>query len=323
MLILEKGKKRLTQIEMKKQSLKIVFALILIFGITSQSQAQSSRWFRTSSLEFGLIGGFSHYSGELTDNKLFDSRGFKPCFGLITRYTPQQMVTFRLSAQFGGLEGDDAWYEDQESPDRRNLNFQSDIWDFTGAAEINLRTIDMRQKSGIIPYVFGGVSVFKYNPTAVFNFDPNSPHMTRPGSAYADLQERDGEIVNLQTLATEGQETTEFNERKRYNLTQVGVPVGFGFKFKFSHNWTAAVEYGLRFTFTDYLDDVSLTYVDPSRLQAQYGAMSAAMADKSPVLHDELLNNERGNPDNKDKYGILGVTITYRIYGNRPVCPTF
>ena len=308
---------------MKRQSLGFVFALFLVLSFTQQAQAQNERWFRTSALEFGLIGGFSHYSGELTDNKLFESRGFKPSFGLITRYTPHSVLTFRLSAQFGSIEGNDDWFEDLESPDRRNLDFQSNIWDFTGAAEINLFTPDFRKKSGINPYVFAGFSVFKYDPYSIFEFDANSPHMTRPGSSYADLQTRDGEQIYLQPLATEGQETTEFNERKRYNLTQVGVPVGLGLKFKFSNSWSAAVEYGLRFTFTDYLDDVSSTYVDPSRLQAQYGAMSAAMADKSPVLHDELLNNERGNPDNNDKYGILGVTLTYRIYGNRPVCPTF
>ena len=86
-----------------------------------------------------------------------------------------------------------------------------------------------------------------------------------------------------------------------------------------------AVEYGARITFTDYIDDVSSTYVDPSRLQAQYGPMSAAMADRSPILHDELDDNynQRGNPNKNDSYGILGVSLTYRLYGNRTICPTF
>jgi hypothetical protein len=217
-----------------------------------------------------------------------------------------------------------------QKPILRNLSFRSVLWDFTGAAEINLRTLDMRQSSGLIPYIFGGVSVFRFNPEALFEYDPNSPHLTRPGSAYADLQDRDGEWVELQPLATEGQETTEFNERRRYNLTQVAVPLGAGIKAKLSNKWTLGVEYGARITFTDYIDDVSTTYVDPSRLQSQYGAMSAAMADRSPILHDELVsdanddrNNVRGNPDNNDLYGIIGVTLTYRIYGNRPRCPSF
>ncbi len=306
---------------MNKRFLGLVLSVVMVACLSNQSYAQ--RWFKTSSLEFGLIGGASHYGGELTDDKFFESRGLKPSVGLITRWTPRDVVTFRLSAIYGSLEGDDKWYEDQDDPNRRNLNFQSTLWDFTGAAEINLRRMDMKQKSGIIPYVFGGVSVFKFNPKSQFIYDATSPHITRPNSAYADLEVRDGEWIELQPLGTEGQETTEFNERRRYHLTQLAVPLGAGFKFKFNHKWTMGVEYGARFTFTDYIDDVSTTYVDPSRLQAQYGAMSAAMADKSPVLHDELGDNVRGNSDKNDTYGILGVTVTYRLYGNRPVCPGF
>jgi hypothetical protein len=51
--------------------------------------------------------------------------------------------------------------------------------------------------------------------------------------------------------------------------------------------------------------------------------MSAAMADRSEVLHDELLNNQRGDSNDNDIYGIFGVTIMYRIHGNRPSCPSF
>ncbi len=312
--------KRLNNQIMKKKGLGLLLVVFMLVSVNNQAVAQ--RWFKTSSLEFGLIGGASHYQGDLT-NKYFETKGFKPSIGIITRYTPGELVTFRLSAMYGGLEGDDAWYEDQNDPERRNLNFKSSLWDFTGAAEINLRRLDMKDASGVIPFVFTGFSVFKYNPKAQFIYDPNSPHVSRPGSIYTTLQDRDGEWVELQPLGTEGQETTEFNERKRYHLTQLAIPLGAGIKFKFNHKWTMAVEYGARITFTDYLDDVSMTYIDPSRLQAQYGPMSAAMADRSPVLHDELLNNQRGNPNKNDSYGILGVSLTYRIYGNRPGCPVF
>lgn len=302
---------------------KVVVALLAFFMLGSFNNAHAQRWFKTSSLEFGLIGGATHYSGELTNEQFFEARGLKPSIGLITRYTPRDILTFRLSAQFGGLEGNDAWYENSDTENPRNLSFRSKLWDFTGAAEINLRSMDYRQKSGIIPYLFGGVSVFKYNPETLFEYDPSSPHVTRPGSAYTDLQDRDEEWVELQPLGTEGQETTEFNERRRYSLTQLAVPVGAGIKAKLNQKWTIGLEYGLRITFTDYLDDVSTTYVDPTRIQAQYGPMSAAMADRSPTLHDELIDNQRGNPENNDLYGIFGVTVTYRIYGNKPVCPSF
>jgi hypothetical protein len=86
------------------------FAVLLVLATAQNANAQ--RWFKTSSLEFGLIGGASHYSGELTNEQFFESRGLKPSVGLITRYTPHDVFTLRLSAQWGGLEGNDAWYQD-------------------------------------------------------------------------------------------------------------------------------------------------------------------------------------------------------------------
>lgn len=299
---------------------KIILSICLSILMSVQS-ASAQRWFKSSSLEFGLIGGFSHYNGDLVKTAI-EPRAMKPSFGIITRYSPQQRFTVRLSAQYGQIEGRDDWYEDRGKT--RNLSFESDLWDFTGAFEYNFNTLDRNSKSGVIPYAYTGFSVFKFNPMSEFNYDPNgqmAAYLT-PG-VYAELADRDGEMVELQPLGTEGQETTEFNDRKRYALTQVAIPVGAGLKFKLSHNWIVGVDYGMRFTFTDYMDDVSETYVDPQRLTAQYGPMSAAMADRSEVLHDELLNNQRGDPNDDDVYGIFGVTIMYRIYGNRPSCPTF
>jgi hypothetical protein len=297
-----------------------IISLLILVSISNTSNAQ--RWFRTSALEFGIIAGASHYSGDLTQSYL-ETRGLKPAVGLITRYTPGEIATFRLSAQYGGLTGDDNWYQDPDDSESRNLKFESTLWDFTGAVEFNLKRMDIRETSGVIPYAFGGISVFKFNPKAQFIYDANSPHLTRPGSSYTDLLDRDGEWIELQPLGTEGQGTTEFNERERYHLTQLAIPLGAGLKFQFNNKWTLGLEYGVRITFTDYLDDVSSTYVDPTRLQSAYGSMSAAMADRSTVLHDELINNQRGNPEKDDSYGIFGVTLTYRIWGNRPKCPGF
>lgn len=307
---------------------KILGVCVAIAMLCVANNAEAQRWFRTSSLEFGLIGGFSHYSGELTNEQFFEAQGLKGSVGLITRYTPHESVTFRLSAQYGSLEGDDKWHEDQTDPMRRDLNFTSSLWDFTGAAEFNFKRIPARQKSGVSPYAFIGASVFRFNPKSVFVYDPNSGIANYQGITYSSLEDRDGEEVELQPLATEGQETTQNNELERYSLTQVAVPVGLGIKFKVNHQFTIGVEYGPRITFTDYLDDVSGAYVEPTQLQAQYGTMSAAMAYKTPTVDaNEILDVDnpklRGNPDNNDLYGIFGVTLTYRLYGNRAICPTF
>jgi hypothetical protein len=303
----------------------LVCTMILFFGGTLHVEAQ--RWFRTSSLEFGLIGGASHYSGDLAQS-YFQAKGFKPSIGLITRYNPGEVVTFRLSAQYGSIEGRDDWYEDQDDANRRNLSFRSNLWDFTGAIEVNLRRMEASQESGVYPYLFTGASVFKFNPEAQFVYDINSGiaeymEQNAPGS-YTSLQTTGGKWIELQPLATEGQETTEFNDRKRYALTQIAIPLGGGLKFKLNHKWTLGVEYGVRFTFTDYLDDVSTTYVDPVRLNGQYGGISSALSVRSPeFIPASLEGSPRGNSDNNDVYGLLGISLTYRLYGNRPNCPSF
>ena len=303
--------------------------LILVFLLIAATDSYAQRWFRTSSLEFGVIGGASHYSGDLTQ-QFFETQALNASFGLITRYTPGTKVTFRLSGMYGTLTGDDNWYAPETTSDAgegepenpRNLSFKSVLWDFTGAAEFNFRQLDYRADHGLIPYGMIGLSVFKFNPTAQFFYDPNSPHLGRVGSSYANLQDRDEDWVELHDLSTEGQETTEFNERKRYHLTQIAVPVGLGIRYKINHKWTIGAEYALRITFTDYLDDVSTTYVNPSRIESQFGAMAAAMADRSPnTLREE--DDVRGQEGDNDLYGILGFSITYRIYGNKPKCYQF
>jgi hypothetical protein len=51
--------------------------------------------------------------------------------------------------------------------------------------------------------------------------------------------------------------------------------------------------------------------------------MSAAMADRGPGSEPKVEDAQRGDPNKNDLYGIFGVTFTYRLYGNRPSCPTF
>lgn len=296
--------------------------LITIASIAAITVAQAQTWTQQSSLEFGIFLGGSNYYGELV-NKFFETRGTHFNGGLLTRWNPNDRLTFKLGANYGKISGYDNWYGDDPVRKFRNLSFQSTLWDFSGNLEINLNTIDFRSETGVVPYIFGGIAVFKFNPQAQFVYDPNSA-VAQNIQNYAALQPRDGEWVNLQPLGTEGQGTTEYNDRKRYSLTQLAIPFGGGLKFKMNRNWTLGLEYGVRKTFTDYLDDVSMTYVPLTFLESQYGPMSAAMSDRSATLNTADVNTPvRGDDKNKDWYSIFGVTLTYRIFSTKVRCPTF
>jgi len=301
---------------MKRRYALIILTLCFGIGVSSLT-AQTFK--RESSLEFGLMFGGSNYSGDLT-NKFFESRGTHANGGIIVRYNPVQRFSFRLGVNYGSVSGDDRWYSDDEIRANRNLHFKSDIWDIHAGFDINLNVFRYKQERGIIPHLTLGVAVFKFNPTAQFTYDPNSWHATALQS-YDNLAGRDEDWIELQPIGTEGQETTEYNDLKRYSLTSYAIPVGGGFKFKLTKQWTFGVEYTTRITFTDYLDDVSGLYVEPVFIESQYGPISPAMADKSPSQN--FAGTTRGDDSKRDLYSIFGVTLTYRIIQSGDRCPGF
>ena len=309
-----------------KRKVFFFLAFSLLKGFASDAQSYK----RISSLEFGLVGGVSHYTGDLV-NTWFAPEGIGPSIGLITRWNPNPIITLRFSGTYNQVSGDDRWYPNIDERANRNLHFKSDILDFTGAVELSLVQISPRQEKGIVPYIMTGLSVFSFKPKAQFDYDAfmNSKHASNLTSVelarvQGDLRNLDGEWVDLQPLSTEGQESTEYNDRRRYSLTQLAIPVGLGVKFKLNKNWNIGLEYATRITFTDYLDDVSLSYPEPLFVQAHNGPIAAYMSDRSlnnPPL--DLTESPRGDDSKFDLYSILGISLTYRINSTRAKCPTF
>ena len=296
---------------------KVIFITALFIAAYS---AEAQSWMRESSLDFGLMVGGSNYTGELTNYKFFEPKSTHFAAGLLTRYNVGQRLTFKLAASRGSISGDDQWYSDIEENRLRNLHFKSILWDFSGGVDVNLRMIDRGKQRGFVPYFTTGISVFKFNPQAQFFYDVNSPHNTGV-NGYQNLTGRDGEWVNLQALSTEGQQTAQYNDLKRYSLTQLAVPVGLGLKCYMNKHWIVALEYTVRKTFTDYLDDVSGKYAEPFYIESQYGPIASAMADPSSPLHEP--GTLRGNPKNKDWYSIFGLSLSYRLVANKVKCFQF
>ncbi len=263
------------------------------------------------SVEVGVMLGASNYNGDLVETPL---QNFHFAGGLVGRFNLNDYFTLKGNVYYGTISGADST-DSREWARVRNLSFKSMVFEFGGNIEWNIFGYDpIRTKKGkaFSPYVFTGISVYKYNPQAYL----------------------DGNWIELQPIATEGQGTTQFQERKKYKLTSFALPLGGGIKIRLARNWTLGLEAGVRCTFNDYLDDVGLTYVDPQILAAAYGgpnSNSVRLADRSP---DEVRANRqynpltfsganRGNPQVDDFYTFSGITITYTIFGNRVKCFTF
>ena len=76
---------------------------------------------------------------------------------------------------------------------------------------------------------------------------------------------------------------------EEYSNVQAAVPFGFGAKYIVNPKWYLALEFGIRKTFFDYLDNVS-------------GPTS------------QVKNYRYGNPFDNDNYFFLGISITRTFY---------
>lgn len=273
---------------MQKKCLTFSIVFVLLTIVSNYTKAQH--------LEFGLMLGATNYKGELTGKQFVDFSQTKPAIGLVARYNYNRNFTIKGSVFYGGISGADSLSQDEDQFNR-NLSFQSGLFEFSAQFEYNIMKsrYSSRRTNRPTPFIFAGVAIYKYNPLGNYG----------------------GQLYELQPLATEGQGTTSFNERRKYALTQISVPFGVGVKFDLSPRLNLTIEGGPRLTFNDYLDDISTTYVDTTLLTAAYGEYSGIFSDRSGEKNDGvnlgIPGTNRGNPDNRDWYGFVGITITYKI----------
>jgi len=247
--------------------------------------------------EFGAIGGFAHYFGDL--NPKFSFSMPRPAAGAFYRYNIKKRGAYRANINFAMLEfRDDA--NKGEHYKQRNLSFRTNVIEITNLIEFNFLEFDKSQKKKwFTPYFATGLTLFFFNPEAKYN-----------GKWYA-----------LQPLGTEGQNDANYSGVKKYNLYNFAIPFVWGFKFSVSE-WNFGIEGGWRQTFTDYLDDVSGNYPSYASLPGGSAGFAAQLSDRSGENGGEPIgkpNYQRGESPKKDAYLFVGVTVSYTIM--RIQCP--
>ena len=292
--------------------------------LTSYSQITE----RSPSFEAGITVGPSNFLGDLGGNagrgKTFikdnNFQTTKLTYGAYLSYQPAEWLAARLSLNAGTLEGDDAIIKGkgglEEMRKIRNSDFRSKFAEVLLLAEVyptvflEFDPSDLYHK--IRPYGVIGVGAFHFNPQGS---DPAT-----------------GQWVDLQPLRTEGQGFAEFPDRKEYKLTQMNIPMGIGVKYFLSDNVNIGFEILHRKTFTDYIDDVSTSYIDPalfySHLPIAQAQVAERMANKTGLITTRTFNtgDKRGTPKNKDSYYSAGFKLGIRLnsqnpYRNSTSCP--
>lgn len=242
-------------------------------------------------IHIDLFAGIANYKGDLQYNpKPGKQISFKqPEFaaGAGIEYELSEKFVLRMAITSGKIHADD---KKQPGQEQRNLNFTSPIFDVMLGVQYYILDPYLHL---VTPYVFAGAAYFHFNP------------YTYTAS---------GEKVFLQPLSTEGEGFV--TGRKPYNLSQMSIPFGGGIKFSLSENVRVGLEISLRKTFTDYLDDVSTTYVDENLLLANRGQQAVDLAYRGDEVNAgpyPAAGTPRGTLAGKDWYYFTGVTASFRL----------
>lgn len=281
----------------------MVITASLLFTATVSGQSLMRGW------EVGPWAGVSYYFGDLNTNYRLNRPN--AAGGFLARYNFNERLSFSVSGNYGKIA---AYDSDSRNPfeQDRNLSFQSDIWDGTALFEFNfLPYFHGSRDNFFTPYLFGGLSIFNFNPKAVYD-GPTQLNGVNPG-----------ELVELRPLGTEGQ----FKGEEYFTVT-AAFTYGMGFKFDLNYEWSMNIHAGIRSTYTDYLDDVSTVYPDrtdyistrPQSDLAVYMSSGKSLAiDGGKPLGTK--GQQRGDSGNNDVYLFAGVGILYYFGDVR--CPSY
>ncbi len=253
--------------------------------------------------EFGISAGVAHYFGDLNTRASINRP--KPALGIFFRKQFGNYIGLRVSAHYAQLGYSDI-YSNNEYQKRRNLSFNTNIWELAVQGDFNFfKFVPGDPYNRFTPYITLGAGVFSYDPYAYLG----------------------GQKVFLRPLGTEGQGYSQYPDRKPYGTMALCVPFGVGVKYNLTERVNIGFEIVHRFTNTDYLDDVSSTFVDPSifpKLPDGSASIAELLQDRSyetgePIGFVNGTARQRGYPKQKDQYIMAELTFSFNLTSYR--CP--
>lgn len=251
-------------------------------GGADQSGTHFLKDYNFSTTRFNVVGGLRY-------KKLTSAFGFKG------------MLSYAM------VSGDDALTQDKIRHNR-NLNFRSSIIELSVQAEYyfigektkNLYSIgglhSKKKSRKLTAYLFTGIGIFYYNPK----------------------EELNGTWYSVRKYHTEGQGLP--GGPKQFSNFNVAIPIGIGCRYSINKRLSIGAEFSVRKTFTDYIDGVSGTYYDKTKLKQAYGPTAAALADPNlgtipgaTSPNGDGSGAQRGNPKYKDSYLLFTINVNYKM----------
>lgn len=252
--------------------------------------------------EFGIGVGAGHYFGDLNTRARLNRP--KIAAGIFFRKNFGNYIAARVDADFAQLGYSDIYNTQNEFEHERNLSFNTNVWELSLRGDFNFfRFLPGDPDFSFTPYITLGVGVFSYDPYAYLN----------------------GQKYFLRPLGTEGQGSSLYPDRKPYGSMAVSIPVGVGVKYAINYRFNVGLEVTHRFTTTDYLDDVSKTYVDP----AVFPPLPGGIPSPAFLLHDRsyeygtpigIKGRQRGIDTNKDQFVTAMIYFSFNLQSYK--CPS-
>lgn len=295
---------------------KLIFTLVLVLLFAEFADAQSfysRRRDRSWMFSFGL--GVSSYHGDLHDityDGLGSAVGSNLGIGLRKKFGSQ--ISMRLDLNWYTIGGDDAdnGFLAGKDPDQRggprqdqrdtrfvrNLSFIAKNIEASLFFTFNLIPVNgsYTRRPVLNPYLLVGIG-----------FTTNNPKAEHPNT---------GELINLREL------NTEALAGNGYASKALVVPLGIGVRLKATQYVDILLEAARRFTFSDYLDDVSTEYpsiqelTDAGRLGDINDALLLFDRSVEGGFEARRPGGERGNPELNDAYYIFQVRLELYLPDN-------
>ena len=222
-------------------------------------------------------------------------------------------VGLRSNITYAKVSADDKLTK-EPSRNNRNLNFQSHLWEASVLLEFQIKKerrgniYSLRSSTGRrLGLKSSGIGIYGVIGIGVVRFNPKS-------------RDENGQIIALKPLHTEGQGITYVHPfwgtvegPKQYSGFSVVLPIGIGIKAPFNRTTGLKVELTHRFTYTDYIDDVSGVYFENHVIEEYYGTTAAYFADPAIIGHDTH-GPENGTPGTGDSF--LAKTFAGQVRGD-------
>lgn len=319
---------------MRKKIIRSILPICISALIINDANAQlghSKEYVEPPGWSIGATCGLADLWGDVGTQSIVDHYANSnywgsPHFmgGLFARYSAHPGFAMRLGVNYGSLYANDNWNKNKAEQAStieddayqryvRNLSVRSNVWEASFLVEITPRRLNYHSNGArkrFQPYLLLGVAGFHFKPQA----------------KYIDKSGNDRGYVNLYDLHIEGDglPSDVYNDApKKYSLWQLAVPMGIGMKWDIGKRLAIGIEYVYRYTFTDYLDNVSGKYIDPAyyahpdlQLSPQQAAIAMEMQDKSWLVdpsHKHMPGENRGNPEVKDSYSTFGITLIFKV----------